>query len=122
MPACLLQEGEERDVQDQLVELLQYDNFPLIKQLLRNRTTVVWCQRLARAQNDSERSRIEVSMSCACSTAATDACHWAAAKRKGVCCCLCPVAHTIKQLALPQLAFLQLSQRRCAYSITSEGP
>ena len=57
---AVLQEGEERDVQDQLVELLQYDNFPLIKQLLRNRTTIVWCQRLARAQNDSDRSRIEV--------------------------------------------------------------
>ena len=48
-------------MQDQLVELLQYDNFPLIKELMRNRTIVVWCQRLARAQNDSERSRIEVS-------------------------------------------------------------
>ena len=55
-----MQEGEERDVQDQLVELLQYDNFPLIKELMRNRTIVVWCQRLARAQNDTERSRIEV--------------------------------------------------------------
>ena len=54
------QEDEERDVQDQLVELLQYDNFPLIKELMRNRTVVVWCQRLARSQNDSERSRIEV--------------------------------------------------------------
>ena len=47
-------------MQDQLVELLQYDNFPLIKELMRNRTVVVWCQRLARSQNDSERSRIEV--------------------------------------------------------------
>ena len=59
-PCPVPQEGEDRDVQDQLVELLQYDNFPLIKQLLRNRITIVWCQKLARAQNDAERSRIEV--------------------------------------------------------------
>ena len=51
-------------MQDQLVELLQYDNFPLIKELMRNRTIVVWCQRLARAQNDAERSRIEVQPCC----------------------------------------------------------
>ena len=68
-PACfavlissaLLRQGtSERDVQDRLVELLLYDNFPLIKQLLANRTVLVWCTRLQRAQNDTERSRIEV--------------------------------------------------------------
>ena len=57
-----VQGGSEREVQDRLVELLLYDNFPLIKQLLANRTPLIWCIRLQRAQDDAERTRIEVGL------------------------------------------------------------
>lgn len=49
-------------MQDRLVELLLYDNFPLIKQLLANRLALVWCTRLQRAQDDGERNSLEVCM------------------------------------------------------------
>ncbi|EFJ32423.1 hypothetical protein SELMODRAFT_144158 [Selaginella moellendorffii] len=57
-----LGEGDERDVENRLVMLLDYDKFGLIKLLLKNRWKIVWCTRLARSQDDKERKRIEDEM------------------------------------------------------------
>ena len=46
----------ERD----LVELLDYDQFALVKELTQNRLTIVWCSRLARSENVDEEQRIQV--------------------------------------------------------------
>jgi pre-mRNA-splicing helicase BRR2 len=48
--AMLRGEEDERDVENKLVLLLDYDKFDLIKTLLRNRLKIVWCTRLARAE------------------------------------------------------------------------
>ena len=42
------------------MELLEYDQFALVKELTQNRLTIVWCTRLARAENEAEEQRIEV--------------------------------------------------------------
>lgn len=56
-------EGEdERDIENRLVILLDYDKFDLIKKLMGNRLRVVWCTRLARAKDDEERKGIEAQM------------------------------------------------------------
>lgn len=57
-----LQLPDLREVENKLVMLLDFDRFDLIKELLRNRVRVVWCIKLARSQNDSERSTIEAEM------------------------------------------------------------
>ena len=53
------QKGEDRECENTLVQLLDFDKFELIKELLRNRAKIVWCTRLQRAQGDDERARIE---------------------------------------------------------------
>ena len=58
--ACSAQTGEDRDVENKLVQLLDFDKFELIKELLKNRLKIVWCTRLQRAQAEDERTRIEV--------------------------------------------------------------
>eukprot|EP01018_Ginkgo_biloba_P013775 Gb_27895 [translate_table: standard] len=58
----ILAEGDDRDVENRLVMLLDYDKFDLIKLLLRNRLKIVWCTRLARAEDQKERKRIEDEM------------------------------------------------------------
>jgi pre-mRNA-splicing helicase BRR2 len=58
-----LAEGDDRDVENRLVMLLDYDKFDLIKLLLRNRLKVVWCTRLARAEDDDAKKKIEEEMS-----------------------------------------------------------
>ncbi|KAJ0247227.1 Sec63 domain-containing protein [Hirschfeldia incana] len=58
----ILAEGDDRDVEDKLLMHLQYEKFSLVKFLLRNRFKVVWCTRLARAENQEERNRIEDEM------------------------------------------------------------
>ncbi|BBM97599.1 pre-mRNA-splicing helicase BRR2 [Marchantia polymorpha subsp. ruderalis] len=58
-----LAEGDDRDVENRLVMLLDYDKFDLIKLLLRNRLKVVWCTRLARAEDDEAKKKIEEDMS-----------------------------------------------------------
>lgn len=59
----ILAEGEDdRDVENQLVMLLDYDKFQLIKQLVRNRQKVVWCTRLARAEDQEQRKQMEEEM------------------------------------------------------------
>lgn len=58
---CSVQKGTDRDVEAQLMHLLDFEHFELVRELLRNRFTIVWCTRLQRAQADDERQRIEVS-------------------------------------------------------------
>ena len=56
-----LQKGSDRDVEAQLMHLLDFEHFDLVRELLKNRLTIVWCTRLQRAQADDERQRIEAS-------------------------------------------------------------
>lgn len=41
---------------------LQFDKFSLIKHLLRNTLKIVWCTRLARAEDEEKRKKIEEEM------------------------------------------------------------
>ena len=47
-------------VENELVQLLDFDKFQLIKALMQNRLKIVWCMRLHRAQTDEEQARIQV--------------------------------------------------------------
>lgn len=58
----VLQKGTDRDVEAQLMHLLDFEHFELVRELLKNRFTIVWCTRLQRAQADDERQRIEASL------------------------------------------------------------
>lgn len=58
----LAESGDDRDVETKLLVHLQYDKFSLIKYLLRNRLKVVWCTRLARAEDQEKRKKIEQEM------------------------------------------------------------
>ncbi|GAB2210389.1 hypothetical protein Droror1_Dr00015655 [Drosera rotundifolia] len=58
----ILAEGDDREVETKLIKHLQFDKFSLIKFLLRNRLKIVWCTRLARAEDQDERKRIEDEM------------------------------------------------------------
>jgi len=54
--------ADDRDVENRLVMLLDYEKFDLIKLLLRNRLKIVWCTRLARAEDQEQRKKIEEEM------------------------------------------------------------
>lgn len=58
----ILAEGDDREVENKLLLHLQFDKFSLIKYLLRNRLKVVWCTRLARAEDQESRKKIEEEM------------------------------------------------------------
>ena len=58
----ILAEGDDREVENKLLIHLEFDKFSLIKFLLRNRLKIVWCTRLARAQDQEEREKIEEEM------------------------------------------------------------
>ncbi|KAK4751540.1 hypothetical protein SAY87_005022 [Trapa incisa] len=58
----ILAEGDDREVETKLLVHLQFDKFSLIKFLLRNRLKIVWCTRLARAEDQEERNKIEEEM------------------------------------------------------------
>ncbi|KAK7272679.1 hypothetical protein RJT34_29429 [Clitoria ternatea] len=58
----ILAEGDDREVESKLLFHLEFDKFSLIKFLLRNRLKIVWCTRLARAQDQEEREKIEEEM------------------------------------------------------------
>jgi len=60
-----LDAADDREAENALVALLDYDKFELIKLLLHNRLRVLWCTRLARAQDEAEAARIEGAMSAA---------------------------------------------------------
>ncbi|KAI8023821.1 DExH-box ATP-dependent RNA helicase DExH12 [Camellia lanceoleosa] len=58
----ILAEGDDREVETKLLVHLQFDKFSLIKHLLRNRLKIVWCTRLARAEDEEKRKKIEEEM------------------------------------------------------------
>lgn len=58
----ILEEGDDREVETNLLVHLQFEKFSLIKYLLRNRLKIVWCTRLARAENQEQREQIEEKM------------------------------------------------------------
>ncbi|XP_047332165.1 DExH-box ATP-dependent RNA helicase DExH12-like [Impatiens glandulifera] len=58
----ILAEGDDREVENKLLVHLQFDKFSLIKYLLQNRLKIVWCTRLARAEDQDQRKTIEEEM------------------------------------------------------------
>ncbi|KAI8554517.1 hypothetical protein RHMOL_Rhmol05G0105200 [Rhododendron molle] len=54
----ILAESDDREVETKLLVHLQFDKFSLIKYLLRNRLKIVWCTRLARAEDQDKRKKI----------------------------------------------------------------
>mmetsp|Transcript_34715 Transcript_34715/g.87733 ORF Transcript_34715/g.87733 Transcript_34715/m.87733 type:complete len:2149 (+) Transcript_34715:158-6604(+) len=58
----ILRSKDERDVENRLVILLDYDKFDFIKVLLRNRYAIDFCSRLLQAQDDAEKATIQAEM------------------------------------------------------------
>lgn len=58
----VLQLADTREVENKLVTLLDFERFELVKELIHNKNRIVWCMRLARAENDAERKVIEQDM------------------------------------------------------------
>ncbi|XP_071692835.1 DExH-box ATP-dependent RNA helicase DExH12-like [Rutidosis leptorrhynchoides] len=58
----ILEEGDDREVENNLLVHLQFEQFSLVKYLLRNRLKIVWCTRLARAEDQEQRKQIEEQM------------------------------------------------------------
>jgi pre-mRNA-splicing helicase BRR2 len=58
----LSSDQDDREVENRLVMMLDFEKFDLIKMLLKNRIKIVWCTRLGRAQYDSERKNLEMQM------------------------------------------------------------
>nr|GLL27460.1 DExH-box ATP-dependent RNA helicase DExH12-like [Ipomoea trifida] len=58
----ILAEGDDREVENKLLLHLDYERFSLVKYLLRNRLKVVWCTRLARAEDQDMKKKIEEEM------------------------------------------------------------
>lgn len=54
-------ESDVRDCENSLMELFDYDKFELVQLLTKNRDAVVWCTRLARADDD-EKVNVHVAM------------------------------------------------------------
>ncbi|EPQ53751.1 Sec63-domain-containing protein [Gloeophyllum trabeum ATCC 11539] len=54
-------ESSLRDCENQLMELFEYQSFPLITKFLKNRDVIVWCTKLQRSDAD-ERVNVEVAM------------------------------------------------------------
>ncbi|SPO28683.1 probable ATP dependent RNA helicase [Ustilago trichophora] len=54
-------ESDVRDCENSLMELFDYDKFELVQILTKNRDPVVWCTRLARADDD-EKVNVQVAM------------------------------------------------------------
>ena len=54
----LVTQAEERDCENKLVVLLDYDKFDLIKLLLKHRWKVAACTQLAQAQNDAAKEAL----------------------------------------------------------------
>ena len=55
-PSPNVEQAEERDCENKLVVLLDYDKFDLIKLLLKHRWKVAACTQLAQAQSDAHRT------------------------------------------------------------------
>ncbi|KDQ53780.1 hypothetical protein JAAARDRAFT_136540 [Jaapia argillacea MUCL 33604] len=54
-------ESSLRDCENELMELFEYQSFPLITKFLKNRDVIVWCTKLQRSDAD-ERVNVEVAM------------------------------------------------------------
>nr|ODN85918.1 pre-mRNA-splicing helicase BRR2 [Cryptococcus depauperatus CBS 7841] len=54
-------EMEGRDLENSLAEMFGYENFDLVAKMMRNRETLVWCTKFARA-DENERQDVEVAM------------------------------------------------------------
>ena len=54
-------ESNVRDCENQLMDLFEYQHFPLIRKFVKNRDVVVWCTKLMRSDAD-ERVNVEVAM------------------------------------------------------------
>lgn len=59
--ALLSADSSLRDCENSLMELFDYENFELVKVLLKNREKIVWCTKLARS-DDNQRMDVEVAM------------------------------------------------------------
>ena len=59
---AMLQESDEREMENRLVILLDYDKFDFIKQLLANRHAIVYCTQLGQAQTDEEKEVVKKKM------------------------------------------------------------
>jgi len=55
----ILEMDDERAVENRLVELLQFEKFDFIRMLLRNRLKIVLCTKIAHAEDESQRQKIE---------------------------------------------------------------
>ncbi|KAF5776704.1 putative RNA helicase [Helianthus annuus] len=53
---------DDLEVETKLLVCLEFDKFSLVKYLLRNRVKIVWCTRLARAEDQEQRKQIEERM------------------------------------------------------------
>ncbi|GMP39731.1 hypothetical protein CsSME_00010449 [Camellia sinensis var. sinensis] len=60
--AILAEDDDDLKVETKLLGHLQFDNFSLVKCLLQNRLKIVWCTRLARAEDQEKREKIEEEM------------------------------------------------------------
>ena len=58
----VLSTEDDRECENALVSMLDYDKFDLIKVLLKNRLKVFWCTRLARSASEEETANIEAQM------------------------------------------------------------
>ncbi|KAI3693620.1 hypothetical protein L1987_76568 [Smallanthus sonchifolius] len=58
----ILEEGDGHEVENKLLVHFHSDKFSLIKYILRNRLKIVWCTRLARAEDQEQRKHIEGKM------------------------------------------------------------
>ncbi|XP_027169983.1 DExH-box ATP-dependent RNA helicase DExH12-like isoform X2 [Coffea eugenioides] len=58
----ILTEGNDCDVELKLLLHMQFDKFSLVKFMLQNRLKIVWCTRLARADGEEDRKKIEEEM------------------------------------------------------------
>ena len=54
--------ADAREAENELMELFDYEHFDLVKVLARNRATVVWGTRLAKAGSGAEREQLEAEM------------------------------------------------------------
>eukprot|EP00889_Picochlorum_renovo_P000055 jgi/Picre1/27085/NNA_000055.t1 len=57
-----LQSSDTREMENKLVMLLDFERFDLVKELIINKDRIVWCMRLGRAENETERKQIEDEM------------------------------------------------------------
>ena len=62
----IMQLPDERECENKLVTILDYDKFDFIKVLMCNRNKIVYCTKLKQAQTDEERSAIEEQVCVVC--------------------------------------------------------